>query len=178
MTKRNPCTYVIETFDSLGQYLVKQSSIIFGVFITEFLSFAFVIRIFLIVLRIVANELLINLPSILRPSQIYWPYSKRHFVSLINSINLSILGCIPVAEPLMASAIFCLFISTFFPFNKSIKYFICNSSETPLLVNIELIPLNVGFSLITSKNCWWDIAIGIGNVFSNFKPLKSSIAYL
>tara|TARA_R100001510_G_C7598380_1_gene165777 strand:+ start:308 stop:532 length:225 start_codon:yes stop_codon:yes gene_type:complete len=24
MTKRNPCTYVIETFDSLGQYLVKQ----------------------------------------------------------------------------------------------------------------------------------------------------------
>ena len=24
MTKRNPCTYLIETFDSLGQYLVKQ----------------------------------------------------------------------------------------------------------------------------------------------------------
>ena len=24
MTKRNPCTYLIETFDSSGQYLVKQ----------------------------------------------------------------------------------------------------------------------------------------------------------
>ena len=24
MIKRNPCTYLIETFDSLGQYLVKQ----------------------------------------------------------------------------------------------------------------------------------------------------------
>jgi len=24
MTKRNPCTYLIETFDNLGQYLVKQ----------------------------------------------------------------------------------------------------------------------------------------------------------